>query len=301
MEVRSSSQKNQIMKRLLVAFALVLAVALPADAQQLTLKIQDGRVTLEANGVPARQILAEWAKVGGTKVVGADKISGGPLTLKLVAMPEQQALDIILRNVAGFMAAERQPSAAPGASAYDRIFILATTSAPTPASATASRPGASPAAPGMSNGNPGNMGNMGTQRRLPPRPPNLPPSPAENEAEAETEAEDQGEQAAGQPVFTFPAPPGTPGAAGNNQVFVPMNNNNAGAFGAATPGAATAPVITLQPNAQGQPTIYNFVPNPGGIQQPPTGFTIIGAPQPGMIQQPAPTPGQPAPKPPPPR
>ena len=92
--------------------------------------MQDGRVTLEANAVPVRQILAEWARVGGTKIVGGDKITGAPVTLKLVDMPERQALDIILRNVAGFMAAPRLATAAPGASAYDRIMILATTQRP---------------------------------------------------------------------------------------------------------------------------------------------------------------------------
>ena len=64
------------------------------------------------------------------------------------------------------------------------------------------------------------------------------------------------------------------------QVFVPMGPNG-------RPGGA-APVITLQPNANGQPTVYNFVPN--GEQQPaaPTGptttFGATGAPAPGMIQ-----------------
>ena len=87
--------------------------------------------------MPVRQILAEWARVGGTKVVGADKITGAPLTLHIVNMPERQALDIILRNVAGFMAAPRLASAAPGVSAYDRILIMATSSAPAPAPAAA--------------------------------------------------------------------------------------------------------------------------------------------------------------------
>ena len=120
--------KVPTMKRLIPALGLVLACALPADAQQLQLAISDGRVTLDATSVPARQILAEWARIGGTKVVGAEKITGAPLTLKLTDVPEKQALDIILRNVAGFMAAPRQASAAPGASAYDRILIMATSS-----------------------------------------------------------------------------------------------------------------------------------------------------------------------------
>lgn len=277
------------MKRLLFAFALLLAVAWPARAQQLSLQIQDGRVTLEAAGVPARQILAEWARVGGTKVVGADKITGPPLTLKLVSMPEQQALDIILGNVAGFMAAERQASAAPGASTYDRILILATSSAPAPAQASAnSRPGAQPAGSGLTTG---------TQRRVPPRPPNMQAS-AEADEDKEREAEEQEptNANANPPVFTFPGPPGSNP---NNPVFMPVNNANAPVFGSGQPGA---PVINLQPNANGQPTIYNFVPNADGSAPPPTpttGFGIVGSPTPGMIQQqpPPPTPGQPRPPP----
>ncbi len=130
------------MKCLCSAVALVLLFALPAQAQQLNLQINDGRVTLDATNVPARQILAEWARIGGTKVVGAEKITGSPLTLKLVDMPERQALDIILRNVAGFMAAPRQASAVPGASTYDRILIMATSSVvpPQPAGRNAAAP-----------------------------------------------------------------------------------------------------------------------------------------------------------------
>lgn len=274
------------MNRLSIAFVLVLTVALPASAQQLKLQLKDGLVTLEATSVPARQILAEWASVGGTKVVGGEKVSGLPLTLKLVNMPERQALDIILRNVAGFMAAPRQASAAPGASTYDKILILASSSAPAQAAANGPRPG------GPSAAVPGSM--AGTQRRVPPRPPNLPgPPPDDVNIDNESEPEEQAD-ATTQPVFTFPAPPGAPNG---NPVFVPVNTNNAGAFGRpGQPGMVAAPVITLQPNANGQPTIYNFVPNEG---QPPatpqSGFSVIGSPTPGMIQQPTPMPGQPTP------
>jgi hypothetical protein len=262
------------MNHLVVAFAFVLAAA-PASAQQLNLQIQNGRVTLEATAVPARQILAEWARIGGTRIVGGDKVTGAPLTLRLIDMPERQALDIILRNVAGYMAAPRLASAAPGASTYDRILILATSSVPPPP-ATASR------TPAPSNN---------AIRRPPPRPPNLPPSPAENAPEPdETQtAEDQADTGVTQqPVFTFPAPnPGAP-------VFAPANNGVV--VRPTQPGMA--PVITLQPNQNGQPTIYNFVPNADGsmpVQTPAQPvFGVVGSPQPGMIQQPiAPQPVQP--------
>jgi hypothetical protein len=112
-------------------FAAVVAVALlpaRADAQNLTLHIQDGRVNLEAQNVPVRQILAEWARVGGAKIVNGEKVAGAPLTLQLQGMPERQALDIILRGVSGYMLAARQ--AGTGVSAFDRIMILPTSSAP---------------------------------------------------------------------------------------------------------------------------------------------------------------------------
>jgi hypothetical protein len=282
------------MKRLFSVFALLLAVAWPAHAQQLSLQIQGGRVTLDATNVPARQILTEWARIGGTKIVGADKISGAPLTLKLVNMPERQALDIILSNVAGFMAAERQASAAPGASTYDRILILATSSPP--AQTAANRPGV---APGLNSA-------AGTQRRIPPRPPGM-QVPADADEQANNREPDDPDQATGsagsanQPVFTFPGPQGSPGN-GNNPVFVPMTNANAPVFGSSQPGAIAAPVITLQPNANGQPTIYNFVPNADGSAPSPqptgptTGFGgVVGSPVPGMILPVTPPPPPPPP------
>jgi len=58
-------------------------------------------------------------------------------------------------------------------------------------------------------------------------------------------------------------------------------------------------MITLQPNANGQPAIYNFVPSDqtapvvGQPVVPGSPFNVIGSPAPGMIQQvPQPQPGQ---------
>lgn len=271
--------------KVLISTLALLAFALPAEAQ-LSLQISNGRVTLDANNVPARQILSEWARIGGTKIVGGDKVIGAPLTLRLVDMPEKQALEIILRNVAGFMAAPRQASAAPGASAYDRILIMATSSVPPPPPVNASRP----AGPGNFGG-----GMNGVQRRVPPRPPNVPPSvgdepPVDDQGEVVDDQADTG--ATEQPVFTFPQPgsvrPGT-----NNPVFVPMPGGQVNG----QPGNVTAPVITLQPGTNG-PTIYNFVPtDPNGAPTPQTtpttGFGVVGSPQPGMIQVVPPTPPPP--------
>lgn len=131
-------------------FAVAVLVAQPAQAQKLTLAISDGRVTLDATNVPVRQILAEWSKVGGTKFVNAERISGAPVTLSLVDIPEKQALEIVLRNVAGYMAAPRADLST-GASQYDRILVLATSTAPPPtaASPAGNRPAFAPGNPAM--------------------------------------------------------------------------------------------------------------------------------------------------------
>src|SRR5262245_25725026 len=91
---------------------VVLALAAPASAQQLKMSFNQGLVSVDATQVPVRQILAEWAKLGGTKVVNGERVTGSPVTLKLVDVPEAQALEIILRNVAGYMAAPRAAASA---------------------------------------------------------------------------------------------------------------------------------------------------------------------------------------------
>jgi hypothetical protein len=115
--------------RCIAAFAFVGSLAAPAVAGELKLTMANGRVTLIADQVPVRQILAEWARIGETKIVNGEKIVGAPLTLQLIDMPEGQALDIILRSAAGYMAAPRT-AAHPGPSVYDRIMILATSRPP---------------------------------------------------------------------------------------------------------------------------------------------------------------------------
>lgn len=103
--------------------------ATPAAAQELKLSMANGRVTLVARDVPVRQILAEWARIGETRIVNGDKLAGPPVTLELVDYPEGRALDLVLRQAAGYMAAAR-PANSPGVSLYDRILILPTSRPP---------------------------------------------------------------------------------------------------------------------------------------------------------------------------
>jgi hypothetical protein len=116
--------------KIIATVAAVLCCALVAHAQTpLTLQISNGRVTLHAQNVPVRTILAEWARVGGAKILNGDRVAGAPLTLDLESVSERQALDIVLRGVSGYVVAAREAGAS-GASMYDRIMILPTSAAP---------------------------------------------------------------------------------------------------------------------------------------------------------------------------
>ena len=109
--------------------AILLGCAASASAQAVSLKFENGRVSLNAQDASIRTILAEWARVGGTKIVNHDRIGGGPVTLELTDVPERQALDVLLRTTAGYVVTSRDGSSA-GASRLGGVVILATTSAP---------------------------------------------------------------------------------------------------------------------------------------------------------------------------
>jgi hypothetical protein len=116
--------------RVLTVAAVLLCWALPVRGQQsVTLQFNAGQVTLSAQNAPVRVILAEWARLGGATIVNGDRVAGAPVTLELTGVPERQALDIVLRSVAGYMLAPR-PAGSRGASAFDRILILPTSAAP---------------------------------------------------------------------------------------------------------------------------------------------------------------------------
>jgi hypothetical protein len=110
----------------LVAAALAIGAPLSAEVR---VSMEAGKVTLKASNATVREILAEWAKVGRARIINAERVTGSPMTLELTNVPEGQALDILLRSVAGYMAAPRA-AAEPNASLYDRIMILPTSTAP---------------------------------------------------------------------------------------------------------------------------------------------------------------------------
>jgi hypothetical protein len=109
--------------------AWLAAASMWAAVPSVHLTIHDGRVWLVASDATVGQILAEWARVGRTRVVNAERLSGGPLTLQLNGVPEEQALDVLLRSVSGYMT-ELKVDALSNASQFERILVLPTSTAP---------------------------------------------------------------------------------------------------------------------------------------------------------------------------
>lgn len=264
------------MRRTLLSVALASLIAAPALAQQpLKLTFNDGRVSVDATSVPVRTILTEWAKIGGTKVMGAERISGAPVTVKLVNVTEAQALETILRSVAGYMAAPRNGGTS-GPSIYDRILVMATSTVAPPANAAA-RP--SPAQPNAF---------AGTQRFVPPR-----QRPEQTEQD---EVPEPDENPPSPPVFTFPQPgqngfpqPGQNGfpQPGQNGYPQPGTFTNA-PTGVSQPGMTMpAPqTITINPANPGMPgqAVPGQPTMPVGVSQP--GMMVPGPPPPGTVRPP---------------
>lgn len=243
--------------------ALALLIAVPVSAQQLSLDIRDGLVTLQATNVPVRQVLAEWARVGGTKVVGGERLTGAPLTLSLEGVPEAKALDIVLRGAAGYMAAAR---AVPGSgrSGYDRILVLATSTPP-------------------AGGGPSGTAATGAGGRQVPRPFGV-PAPTVETADASDIGNDEPAQAVEAPqVNPFANAFGQPGLTQPFGQPQPVNP-----FGQAMPQNPFGQPLQPQPVQGGL-----FVPVPPQPTAPaaPGFFGVVGSPTPGVVQQPPAQPG----------
>ena len=118
------------------ASAAVLLAGAPAFAD-VQVTMQDGKVSVVAKDATLRQIMAEWARVGQTKVINVDRIPGGPITLELHGVPEDRALEILMRSLSGYLAAPRAiPS--PTLSKFDRIVVMPTVAAARQPAAAAS-------------------------------------------------------------------------------------------------------------------------------------------------------------------
>jgi hypothetical protein len=113
--------------RLLGTFVAAAALFASDARADVRVAIAGGRVTIVATNATPRQILDEWARVGRTRIINAERLTGPATSIDLENVPEAQALDTVLRSAGGYVAAPRGDDL-PNASQYDRIFILATSS-----------------------------------------------------------------------------------------------------------------------------------------------------------------------------
>ena len=94
--------------------ALMVAVALTpaaASADEIQVTMEASRVSLTATNAPLTDVLAEWARVGATEFIDADKLAAAPVTLELIDVAESDALRILLCPVTGYLAARRAAGA----------------------------------------------------------------------------------------------------------------------------------------------------------------------------------------------
>jgi hypothetical protein len=114
--------------RLVLLGVLLLSWSASASAQTVKLEFRAGRVHLTAQNAPIRTILAEWARLGGTKILNGERVPGAPVTLELAGVTERQAIDILLRGAAGYIVGPRQVGST-AASGFASILILPTSTA----------------------------------------------------------------------------------------------------------------------------------------------------------------------------
>ena len=148
------------LKTTVVVAAALLTCAIPMRAQstrKLDISFDAGRVTIVAENVTLAEIFAEWSRKGGSKIVNAEQLRGGPVMLtEFKDRPEAEVLRTLLREAPGYGAMTRAETPA-GASTIQTVFIHAVR-AITPS--TSSAPIASPvqqspvAAPRMIQGSP---------------------------------------------------------------------------------------------------------------------------------------------------
>lgn len=251
--------------RALVGVTLtIVAIARPAlCADTVQLSLRDGRLSLVAvNSTPA-QIFDAWSRAGGVRIVNAERMPSTPLTLTIENVPEEQALDTVLRAVTGYMARRRtQPG--PGASIFDCIIILPSIAEARPAAAPTPAPAA------------------GRGRSAAAPPPVAAPAPA--------------------PPPTFPQSPGVGRIIGpdgqpmeDDQAGAPPPPFNGGDAAAPRVPPPTQPRVV--PSAPAPPSAQPDAPAQGTTQ--PGVSSAPGVPQGGVTSAPAgvPRPGMPVPAP----
>jgi hypothetical protein len=113
--------------------------------RKLDLTFKDGKVTLVAQGVTVREIMAEWARRCGCTVQGSERLTGGvyKLPVEFADLPEATVLESLLRSAGGYLLGPRAPGSQ-GASVYGSVTIFPLTRGTTTQTYSSSAPIAAP-------------------------------------------------------------------------------------------------------------------------------------------------------------
>lgn len=219
------------------AWGLAAGAQIPVSAQAQSAKSLDvsfhkGLVTIKGANVTVREILIEWGRKGGSRIINADKLAGPVLPyVEFTAEPEVVVLRSLLRDVPGYGAAPRLTESET-VSTIEAVYILATRSVPVSGA--------------------GSMGAPQLQQNSGPRPQPLMPQGAPQSSPRPVEGSVDSEIPPVRPL-QGDLPPSTPGAA------TPNPNLRTGPGGTVT---STIPGVVI-PGPATPPT--------GGATPPPAG------------------------------
>jgi hypothetical protein len=92
--------------------------------RKLDLKFNNGKVTLIAQSVSIREVMAEWAKKCGCLVQGTDRLTGSiTMPVQFDDQPEAVVLESLLRSAGGYLLGPRAAGST-GASIYGSIAVF---------------------------------------------------------------------------------------------------------------------------------------------------------------------------------
>ena len=86
-----------------VSAGVLFAGVVPVSAQSVKVSFRGGKVDLSAQNATLRSILAEWARVGGTQLVNAERLTGAPITVEFHDASEFQVIEALLRGASGYI------------------------------------------------------------------------------------------------------------------------------------------------------------------------------------------------------
>jgi len=94
-----------------------------AQESHVSVSVGEQGVTLEAVNATLRDVLAEWARVGGFRLLDYDTLDARTVTVQLANVPEREALNILLRDIGGYVLGARRAGDS-GRSQFGSLLVV---------------------------------------------------------------------------------------------------------------------------------------------------------------------------------